>query len=84
MSFASLIEEVQARQKWAGATIKTLLNRLMHKGLIRSVREDGRQLYHPQVTREAYALSEIQSLADRLYDGRMDQLINQLWVKPDA
>lgn len=54
----------------------------MHKDLIRSVREDGRQLYHPQLTREAYALGEIQVLADRLFDGKMDVLINKLWVEP--
>lgn len=78
MSFTSLIEEVQARQSWAGATIKTLLNRLMHKGMIRSVREDGRQLYHPQLTREAYAQAEMQALADRLYGGDRDALLSSL------
>jgi BlaI family transcriptional regulator, penicillinase repressor len=78
LSFASLIEEVQARQSWAGATIKTLLNRLMHKGLIQSIREDGRQLYHPQVTREAYVRGEIEGLAERLYEGKMQDLIEAL------
>jgi BlaI family transcriptional regulator, penicillinase repressor len=84
LSFASLIEEVQGREKWAGATIKTLLNRLMHKGLIRSVREDGRQLYHPQISREDYAIGEIQALADRLFDGKMDVLIRNLWIDGDS
>ncbi len=83
LSFASLIEEVQARQAWAGATVKTLLNRLMKKGLIRSVREDGRQLYHPALTREDYARGEIEALAERLFDGRLDVLIRDLWVGED-
>ena len=69
LSFACLIEDVQDRQPWAGATVKTLLNRLMHKGLIRSVREDGRQLYHPQIARDDFARAEMQALADRLFDG---------------
>lgn len=78
MSFASLIEEVQQRQPWAGATVKTLLNRLMHKGLIKSIRDDGRQLYHPQLSREAYVVSEVQALADRLYGGRLEALLHAI------
>lgn len=69
LSFYSLIETVQERQEWAGATIKTLLNRLMRKGLIKSVREDGRQLYHPQLTRQDYVRGEFAAMAERLYAG---------------
>ncbi len=78
LSFASLIETVQERQQWAGATVKTLLNRLMHKGLIKSVREDGRQLYHPQISREAYVRGEVAALADRLYGGDERALLDGL------
>ena len=69
LSFASLIEEVKTAQPWGDATIKTLLNRLMHKGAIRSVKEDGRQRYHPTLERRAYVDGEIQALADRLFEG---------------
>lgn len=78
LSFTSLIETVQERQNWASATIKTLLNRLMHKGLIRSVREAGRQLYHPQMSRETYAQEEIAALADRLFAGDQAALLAML------
>jgi predicted transcriptional regulator len=72
---ARLIEAVKARRDWGGATVKTLLGRLMQKKAIRSAREDGRLLYHPLVTREMYATAEIQALADRLFDGDPGKLI---------
>jgi len=78
LSFVSLIEAVKAKQAWGDATIKTLLNRLMHKGAVKSVREDGRQLYHPLITREAYIDGEIKDLADRLFAGGEAELVDYL------
>ncbi len=69
LPFASLIEQVKETQAWGDATIKTLLTRLIHKGAVRSVKEDGRQRYHAAVTRHDYVRSEVQALADRLFDG---------------
>jgi predicted transcriptional regulator len=69
LSFASLIEEVKSVQSWGDATIKTLLSRLMHKGAVKSVKEDGRQRYHPMLDRKSYIDNEIQDLADRLFGG---------------
>jgi predicted transcriptional regulator len=71
---ARLIEAVKARRDWGDATIKTLLGRLMQKKAVRSVREDGRLLYHPLITRDAYVDGEIQALADRLFDGDRERL----------
>lgn len=71
---ARLIEAVKARRDWGDATIKTLLGRLMQKKIVRSVREDGRLLYEPLITREAYVDGEIQALADRLFDGDREKL----------
>jgi BlaI family penicillinase repressor len=67
LSFVSLVEAVKTDRAWGDATIKTLLNRLMRKGAVKSVRDDGRQLYHPQITREAYIDAEIAALAARLF-----------------
>lgn len=69
LSFASLIEEVKTGQPWADATIKTLLHRLMQKGAVKSVKEDGRQRYHAQLDRETYVASEVAALVERLFDG---------------
>ncbi len=64
-----LIEAVKARRDWGDATIKTLLGRLMQKNAIRSEKDDGRLLYQPLITREAYVTAEIQTLIDRLFEG---------------
>lgn len=69
LPFALLIEEVQAVHPWGGATIKTLLHRLMQKGAVASVKEDGRQRYHARLSREAYLKGEVAALVDRLFDG---------------
>lgn len=77
---ARLIETVKARRDWGDPTIKTLLGRLMQKKAVRSVREAGRLLYHPLLTREAYVDGEIQALADRLFDGdraRLAELVGK-------
>lgn len=69
LSFASLIDEVKSVQPWADATIKTLLNRLMHKGAVKSVKEDGRQRYHPLINRSTYIGGEVDALVQRLFKG---------------
>jgi predicted transcriptional regulator len=71
---ARLIEAVKVRRDWGDATIKTLLGRLMQKKAVRSVREDGRLLYYPLITRDMYLAAEIQALADRLFDGDPQKL----------
>ena len=78
LSFADLIDEVRRGSAWGDATIKTLLNRLMRKGAVRSEREDGRQRYHAMVAREDYVAGEVGVLLDRLFDGRPDALIEHL------
>lgn len=78
LSFADLIEEVRRGSAWGDATIKTLLNRLMRKGAVRSEREDGRQRYHAVISRDDYVTGEVDALLDRLFDGRPDALIDHL------
>lgn len=74
LSFVSLIEEVRSGQPWADATIKTLLHRLMQKGAVRSVKEDGRQRYHAALDRETYVWTEVLALTDRLFGGDVEAL----------
>lgn len=60
---------MKATQPWGDATIKTLLHRLMQKGAVRSVKEDGRQRYHALLDRDAYVAGEVGALVDRLFGG---------------
>src|ERR1700759_5257464 len=76
-----------ADQNWGRATVKTLVNRLLHKGAIASERIEGRHQYRALVAQEDYRLSESQGLLDRLFDGRLEPLIanfaNYRKLKPD-
>lgn len=83
LSAAALLDEVKSRQPWGDATIKTLLHRLMQKGAVKSVREDGRQRYHAVIDRQTYVEGEVQDLLDRLFDGRPDRLVALLADRPD-
>ncbi len=77
-----LIEAVKARRDWGDATVKTLLGRLMQKQAIRSQREDGRLLYHPLVTRQMYVTSEVEALAQRLFESdprRLAAFVAETW-----
>ena len=78
LSAASLIDEVKRGHPWGDATIKTLLHRLMGKGAVKSVKEDGRQLYHPMIDRQAWLDDEINLLVDRLFDGDRAALVAHL------
>lgn len=78
LSAAGLVSAVRARQPWGEATIKTLLNRLMRKGLISSARDDGRLLYRHRIERDDYLLAQIRDLADRLCDGDLNQVATLL------
>jgi len=77
---------VKAANAWGDATIKTLLHRLMQKGAVKSVREDGRQRYHALLARETYVAGEVGSLVDRLFDGDPEALEVFLkhWSSPGA
>jgi BlaI family penicillinase repressor len=64
-----------AEQNWAPATVKTLINRLLKKGHIRSRRSGSRHEYEAVTAKSAYALHETEGLLDRLFDGRLAPLV---------
>jgi len=71
-----LVAEVKQDQPWGDATVKTLINRLLKKGAIRSERMAGRHQYRAMVQREDYVTSESQGLLDRLFGGELTPLIS--------
>ncbi|HRE60601.1 MAG TPA: BlaI/MecI/CopY family transcriptional regulator [Micropepsaceae bacterium] len=60
---------------WSEKTIKTLLNRLLTKGVINASKDGRRYLYSPVITRDAYVRSESKGLIDRLFDGKLAPLV---------
>lgn len=71
-------ERVDPSREWSANTVKTMLSRLVAKGVL-AAREDGRRyLYSPIVTRADYAARETRRFADRLFGGRAAPLIAHL------
>jgi len=71
-----IFAEVGEAQGWAEATLKTLLNRLLNKGVVSAQKDGRRYLYRPLVARDDYVESESQGLLDRLFDGRLAPLVS--------
>jgi predicted transcriptional regulator len=70
-----LIEDPGKPQGWGGATVKTLINRLLKKSALKSERIDGRVRYVAMIERADYVQSESQSLLDRLFEGSLTPLV---------
>jgi BlaI family transcriptional regulator, penicillinase repressor len=77
LSADELVAEVRSRSDWGEATVKTLINRLLKKGALRSERVDGRHRYHAALEKEAFALTESENLLDRLFGGQVAPLVAQ-------
>jgi BlaI family penicillinase repressor len=70
-----LIAALEGPEKWHASTVKTLLTRLLKKGVIRA-RQDGRRfLYSPVMKREQWITDESTGLLNRVFGGRVAPLV---------
>ena len=76
-------ERVPAERGWSIRTVKTLLSRLLAKGVLNHEEEGRRYLYRPAVAREDYVAQESRRLLDRLFGGRVTPLVAQLAERDD-
>ena len=75
---AEVCDEVCAARDWSLATVKTLLSRLVQKGVIAAEPDGRRFLYTPLIAREAYVGGESRRLVDRLFGGSAASLVAHL------
>ena len=75
---AELAERAPADRGWSLTTVKTLLSRLVAKGVLGVEPEGRRVLYRPLVARETVASNQAGRLIDRLFGGRVSPLVAQL------
>jgi predicted transcriptional regulator len=69
---------VPAERGWSIRTVKTMLARLLAKGVL-AHQEDGRRyLYRPAIARADYVAQESGRLLDRLFGGRLTPLVAHL------
>jgi BlaI family penicillinase repressor len=78
LTAADVADRVPAERGWSLATVKTMLSRLLAKGVLRHEEEGRRYLYRPAIAREDYVAEESGRLIDRLFGGRLTPLVAQL------
>jgi BlaI family penicillinase repressor len=78
LTAADVAERVPEDRGWSLATVKTMLSRLLAKGVL-AFEEDGRRyLYRPAIAREDYVAEESGRLIDRMFGGSVTPLVAQL------
>jgi BlaI family transcriptional regulator, penicillinase repressor len=78
LTAAEVAERAPAERGWSSQTVKTMLSRLLAKGVLSHEEEGRRYLYRPAVSREDYAAQESGRLIDRLFGGRVTPLVAHL------
>jgi BlaI family penicillinase repressor len=77
-SAAEVCEAVCGPRGWSMPTVKTLLSRLVAKGVLATEPDGRRFLYSPLIARNAYVGTESRRLVDRLFGGRAAPLFAHL------
>ena len=75
---AEVAERVGKGRGWSINTVKTMLSRLLAKGVLAHEEEGRRYLYRPAVSREEFVTRESRRLLDRMFGGRLTPLVAHL------
>ncbi len=65
----AIIDALSAKQDWAPRTIRTLVERLVKKGVLEAESDGKRTLYSAKVTMQACVKQESRSFMDRVFGG---------------
>jgi len=69
MGAADVAESV-TDQKWNIRTVKTLLSRLVQKGILNTQQDGRRYLYSPILSKDEYGVKILNGISESFYDGR--------------
>ena len=78
LTAAEVADRVPADRGWTLATVKTMLSRLLAKGVLDHEQDGRRYLYRPAIRREDYVAEESGRLIDRMFAGRITPLVAHL------
>ena len=78
LTAAEVATRAPAEKAWNIRTVKTLLARLLAKGVLAHEEEGRRSLYRPAIARADYVAQESGRLIDRMFGGRVTPLVAQL------
>jgi len=71
-------EELEGRKGWSYSTVKTMMDRMVGKGLLRTERIRNLILYRSAVTRKDAQRSEIMRTVKRAFDGALTPMMQFL------
>jgi len=77
-SVRDVLEEVEAETSWAYSTVRTMLARLVAKGVLPERRRGNTSLYGPRVTREEARASALRGLLERAFGGSFGSLVQHM------
>lgn len=78
LSAQVIIDRIPPDRDWSVTTVKTLLARLVTKGVISATSEGRRFLYHPLLQRQAYVNSQARRMMNRLFKGKLTPFVAHL------
>jgi predicted transcriptional regulator len=73
-----LQRELERDRGWAYSTVKTMLDRLVTKGFVKSRRVGNVYEYSPKVPRKSVVARVVDDVFDRVLDGSLAPLIDRL------
>ena len=78
LTATEVADRVPAERGWSIRTVKTMLARLLAKGVLAHEEDGRRYLYRPAVARADYVAQESGRLIDRMFGGRVTPLVAHL------
>lgn len=72
---SSIISQLQLEHDWHEKTIRTLLNRLVSKGVLSFERQGRAYLYSSRITQAEYQNHVSTKLVDKIFSGRISPLV---------
>jgi predicted transcriptional regulator len=75
---AEVAERIAPARGWSARTVKTMLSRLLAKGVLLHDEEGRRFLYRPKLSRADFVARESRRLLDRMFGGRVTPLVAHL------
>lgn len=78
LAAADVAERIEGGRGWSIRTVKTMLSRLLAKGVLVHEEEGRRYLYRPAVSRDDFVARESRRLLDRMFGGRVTPLVAHL------
>ena len=72
---SEVIARLNSRKSWHDKTVKTLLGRLVKKGVLGFEKQQRQYLYYPLIAREDYTKKETTNFVSRLFKGKIAPMV---------